>query len=473
MRYLGLFWGVVAGCAAPAGTHWDAGPGGPSGGGLDGGAHDAAKPPPAFDLLSADLSGPADMLPGILPGFPCTQDSDCTSDLCKDVLVGSGMKYCVAPCTKQSDCDVFMHNLFCEATTPGASSGWCIPRSPMHCSSCTADSDCGNLSERCLTAPNDIAPACHIDCALGGAGACPTDYDCTTVNDGGTSRQLCLPKTKVCLDSLGGFCDRVTLPQPCERDNAAGSCVGQRVCLGGGSVRYDKCNAMAPMLKMSCTDLDPAGCMEQFSPTAISTPQNCGACGNTCPGTGQTTGDALCSNPSTKTCDFTCKGDNYDVNNNASDGCEVADLTNVHDQSIASYVGSFPCNDGSSQFHLTGRLPSDKRVHNPAPTNFSSTMGAAPDWYQLFASGGAFCVDDYVLNLQMSFGGSTANCYQVSMITNKGTYTVSTSGSGSNSASGGSGSYSDGTNIFFVVQKICSTASEVDVNPQYDVTGHL
>ena len=75
------------------------------------------------------------------------------------------------------------------------------------------------MSERCLQAPGDIAPACHIDCSLSTA-ACPSDYECLDVADGSPSgdmgapsRKLCVPKTKLCLDSLGGFCDRVSLPQ--------------------------------------------------------------------------------------------------------------------------------------------------------------------------------------------------------------------------------------------------------------------
>ena len=52
--------------------------------------------------------------------------------------------------------------------------------------------------------------------------ACPADYECAPVKDGMAVRQLCLPKIKVCLDALGGFCDRVAVPQACSRTNPAG-----------------------------------------------------------------------------------------------------------------------------------------------------------------------------------------------------------------------------------------------------------
>src|SRR5205823_491268 len=142
-----------------------------------------------------------------------------------------------------NDCAMYF-NLFCEPIGNGMQGGYCIPRSPMHCASCAMDSDCGILSERCIKAPNDSSAACHIDCSIDGATACPADYDCASVPDGGAMRKLCVPKIGDCLgnSTLGGFCDRVGLPQPCWRQNSAGKCTGQRQCLMG-SKRYDKCDA--------------------------------------------------------------------------------------------------------------------------------------------------------------------------------------------------------------------------------------
>ena len=153
--------------------------------------------PPVDLLLSSDLASPS--LP---PLSSCNSDGDCASHLCKPALAGT--KICVVPCATQGECGA-LANTFCEPTTAGAATGYCVPRSPMHCAACALDSDCGGLADRCLQAPGDTAAACHIDCSLGGISACPVDYTCSSVTDGATSRKLCLPTAGKCLDAFGGF----------------------------------------------------------------------------------------------------------------------------------------------------------------------------------------------------------------------------------------------------------------------------
>lgn len=479
---------------------------------------DIALPPPDL-TVGPDLGGKP-------PGTSCTSDKECVSGVCKPVGSGGG-SICVAPCRMQSDCAALPGGLFCEPKTAGSADGYCIPPSPAHCASCSVDSDCGVLAERCSVAPGDIAAACHIDCALS-ATACPTDYACTSVDEPGpmpgtlVNRKLCLPKTKVCLDALGGYCDRVSLPQDCARQNDAGSCIGQRTCLPGG--RYDKCGATAPQYKR-CTDMDPPGCMLKLAPdattsrlncgmcghacaadedccssvckklttatdcgscgkscaagsgccggscTALNTVQNCGGCGQSCPGQGLTTNEVFCDAAS-RTCGMTCRGDNYDVDSNPGNGCELLDsLPPGHSQPTAASRGSKSCSDTTSQDTFNAGVPSDRRAHkNPPVDSFSGSVGAAPDWWLVHGDGGFLCVDDYSVTLRTS-GGSTSSCYTLTLFTNKTTDSVTVNGSSWGSISGGSGSYSDGSDLYFKIEKTCSSPAPENVS--YTVEYHL
>src|SRR5262249_7892845 len=159
---------------------------------------------------------------------------------------------------------------------------YCVPRSPAHCLSCDDASDCGSLSEVCFQAQGDVAKACHIDCSIAGAAACPDDYTCLDQVVDGKPRKLCRPKTSPrCLDAQGGFCDRSPPSLPCKRTSTDGACTGQRVCLPS-SKRYDKCSAPVPACKKDCSAKDPAGCITNYCGGVASGPDNCGMCGNVC-----------------------------------------------------------------------------------------------------------------------------------------------------------------------------------------------
>jgi hypothetical protein len=365
-------------------------------------------------------------------------------------------------CLEQRDCP---DGTLCQPATPGAATGTCKPPSQRHCATCVSDGDCG-ADGLCFQAPGDSAAACHIDCSLSFL-TCPSDYNCSSVlwGDGGM-RQVCLPVNNHCLDMNGGSC-AAGETQPCTRANSAGTCTGVRACMNG---QLGACSAPEPLFLDHCGDPPPAGCSELPSAAALSTPTDCGACGNACPGVSSTTADAACTDA---TCGISCRGDHYDIDGSAANGCEAADLqAGNHDQTTPSPFPNTSCDDSSSQNSFSGHLLSDTRVHtNPTVSAFNPAAGAAPHWYQVHSSGG-LCTDDYSVTLTTT-GGPAVPCYAATIITDKITDKVTVTGAGSNTISGSGGSYSDGSTIYFKVEKTCSTMSVGDADVSYTVSYHL
>jgi hypothetical protein len=192
-----------------------------------------------------------------------------------------------------------------------------------------------------------------------------------------------------------------------------------------------------------------------------------------CPGYQKPNDNVTCGGGTT--CTFSCQGENYDVNANPADGCEVQDATTGnHTQATASNQGSISCFDGNGMtVNLAGAMISDARVHeNAAITGFSASAGAAPDFFTVHATGGV-CINDIALTLQVT-GSSMPTCYKLTVVTNPATVTRTqqTGASGAATITAGSGAYSDGTDIAVVVEKTCSAATLAE-NVTYTVKGHL
>jgi hypothetical protein len=212
--------------------------------------------------------------------------------------------------------------------------------------------------------------------------------------------------------------------------------------------------------------------MEQFCTSAVSTPQHCGTCGNTCPGIGATADNVGCQNA--MTCVFSCQGENYDVDLDPSNGCEVADApTGNHTQSAAASQGNVSDCDGgnNNEFSFNGMLPSDERVHNPGITGFDPNTGSAPDWTSVYGVGHTFCQNDLVVWLQVS-NTNNPTCYHFHAVTDKYTYDCDADGTGSCSfQNNGGGQFSDNTTIYFAVWKTCGL--NVTEAATYNIHGHL
>ena len=436
---------------------------------LDGSMAQDAGPP---DAASPD-AGPPDAGPMLAPGDACTGDSDCASGACRAAFGADAQSVCVLPCTQQSDCAAAA-GFFCAPSQAGVADGYCVPPSPVHCTDCLTHADCGGLADVCLLAPQDSAPACHVDCTLAGQAACPLEYTCEAALVDGVSRMLCMPNsTPLCKDALGGFCDRVADPQPCSRTRTEGTCTGTRACQNG---RYRPCGASQPTCKLACTDANPPDCMVDFCAGASITPLHCGSCTRQCPGLQTLASNVSCLNAST--CTFSCQGEHYDVDGNEQTGCEALDdPTGRHTQFSAQELGNYPCNDGASNpdvgsASIPARMVSDARAHEqPNVVGLDMQTGGAPDWYRIVATGGATCFNDLELTLQV-YGSASPTCYQITVTTDVDVYSAQTDGFGAATVSSGSGSYNSGSDIYLKVDKICmSTTLKEDVG--YTVVGHL
>lgn len=201
--------------------------------------------------------------------------------------------------------------------------------------------------------------------------------------------------------------------------------------------------------------------------------ENCGACGNVCPGLDASFANATCTEEAgTPQCAFSCQGEHYDVNQDASDGCEKVDAPiQNHATTTATNLGSVSCHDDSSAQNLSGIMPSDDRVHeNPGVIGFNPATGAAPDYWTIVGSGGT-CDDDLNLTLTVT-GSSKATCYMLNATASSGeNYNCAITTGTSCSISNGSGSYSDGDTIDWWVSRTCSAATPESVS--YTITGHL
>ncbi|HSD87710.1 MAG TPA: hypothetical protein VLB44_09345 [Kofleriaceae bacterium] len=122
---------------------------------------------------------------------------------------------------------------------------------------------------------------------------------------------------------------------------------------------------------------------------------NCGTCGHVCPGMDNTGTQRTCSSATAMgTCNITCKGEFYDLDNDVSNGCEVEDQP-IQDSTLLAVAinlpdvnnggaGSTACNGATNPCTQVGQIYSDTRDHENAPV--TRPLGRE-DWYKLVATG--------------------------------------------------------------------------------------
>jgi len=167
-----------------------------------------------------------------------------------------------------------------------------------------------------------------------------------------------------------------------------------------------------------------------------------------------------------------CPATAYDVDGDAANGCEVLDEgPDNHTQGSATDLGGRSCEDTDSDPGIAGRLVSDRARRDPAVAGFDPAVGAAPDWYRIFADGGLFCQNDVSLTLRVE-GTGELDCYELTVFTNvhASGLRCSTDLEGRCVIDASFGEYTDDTDLFVRVSRICE-ADGADVT--YTVSGHL
>lgn len=283
-----------------------------------------------------------------------------------------------------------------------------------HCGACGSPCD-SQIADRCVGGA----------CKCGGSTPCTGDQRCcngacrdiNTTSFCGSCQSACnLAKTDRC---GGGVCSNTSTD-----DNNCGGCgircdvqAGQQCCSG------------------LCRDIR-------------TDPDHCGGCGLVCRATPlqAPTTNFTCR---LQACSFSCKGLNYDMNDDLTDGCEQFDPFPNHTRETAHDLGSLDCFDEQTGT-FSGAIYSDTRVHdNPPPPGRAL-------WYKVHAIGSVGCLNDPRVTLTMT--GGTSGRYQVTMITDKAEESR-TVVNGVAHLQMGSASYSGNTTVFFKVEKHLLTAS--------------
>nr|MBK7063559.1 hypothetical protein [Deltaproteobacteria bacterium] len=334
---------------------------------------------------------------------------------------------------------------------------------------CSADGSSQTITA-CPAAPNAVgrcsgAGSCSIvcnpgfaDCNNNTADGCEVDARSSVAHCGACGRActaglVCVAgacTSGACaavLTSCSGVCRDLT-SDPANCGGCGRSCGAGMACAAGSCV----CTGGLTSCGGRCVNLQ-------------SDLANCGGCGVAC-GTSCTAG--LCAGST-----LTCSGSTYDVNGLTSDGCEaVDDSVAGHTQATASSRPSQGCSDTTLGTINGVRIPSDARPHSPAPQGFVATVGAAPDWYSVRATGGSFCANNYGVTVVTSGGSSEGSCYVVTLITDRTTVSMAVSGSGSNTMSSAAfGLYTENTTVYLRVEKVCSLPLRENV--EYTLSYHL
>ncbi|HTR50600.1 MAG TPA: hypothetical protein VMJ10_07830 [Kofleriaceae bacterium] len=177
----------------------------------DGGGGSDAGPPPIDAAPDAPLLG---------FGQPCTDKSQCQSNLCIIVPTGGLCTQACGTCPPGWGCY--------DVGQMGEIQSECVPITSELCTPCMTDTECTQVGmDKCLTEPD--GSYCARDCSNI---SCPTGYDCTAVNVNGSALEQCLPHS--------GACDCNTAAQmgttnTCEIMTTFGrNCAGTETCGGTG-----------------------------------------------------------------------------------------------------------------------------------------------------------------------------------------------------------------------------------------------
>ncbi|MEO1266519.1 MAG: putative metal-binding motif-containing protein [Myxococcota bacterium] len=245
----------------------------------------------ASDTMAEDTT----VTPGV--GDPCDDGEDCPSGYCIEAA-GGGRRVCTDFCDTDNP-EACPEGYSCAAVTNAGADVTllCFPEVDILCTACDSDSDCGGLSDRCVSLTD--GDFCARDCRLR---ACPDGYTCMEIEgDDGALLLQCMPDAGICSGCFDPDGDEhgegpQCLGLDCNEDNNAINTGAFELCNGID----DNCNGMTD--EGYNLDLDP---------------ENCGACGTVCSFEGA---GALCEN---RMClRGSCLENRYDIDGRDDNGCE-------------------------------------------------------------------------------------------------------------------------------------------------------
>jgi hypothetical protein len=150
--------------------------------------------------------------------------------------------------------------------------------------------------------------------------------------------------------------------------------------------------------------------------------------------------------------DFTCPDDQYDVNADPSDGCEVTDDATNHTQATAFDLGPVDeCDSKVGWTAYSGTIVSDARKHLP-----SGTLGllGKPQWAKATHQYELTCANDPTLKLAINGGSGT---YQVTLYRGDGSVdscTPAQIGANAETADISCAKQSSGEVVYFKIEKV-------------------
>ncbi len=279
-------------------------------------------------------------------GFPlghaCTDNLECTSELCLKALGADGFcsETCEGSCPAGLRCSIL----------PGSGSTtihYCAPLPGDLCKPCKVDEDCKGGT--CLTLEGTGESLCGVTCGGEAGEACPVGFVCQSFSKG----EQCVPASGTCSCTP----DRVDATWACALQTSLGKCQGVQTCSETG---WSTCSAKLPTAEL-CDGQD-NDCNGQTDETfaALGSPCGVGVCAG---GTLVCAADnkkLACSTDGKKLKKDTCgDGQDNDCNGQTDEGCPPKDV------------------DGDGVPDLADCSPYQPQIHPNAPEGCCLALAAS------------------------------------------------------------------------------------------------
>jgi hypothetical protein len=172
---------------------------------------------------------------------PCTGDDDCVSGFCVQYQDGN---VCTELCAEDTCPDGWSCRTL--SNTGADAVRLCIPNPDSLCRLCSANTDCSNLDDMCISSGGQNV--CGQDCSDGSE--CPFGFVCDSVTDlNGNPGRQCVSLTGSCSCAA----NQIGESRACVSYSAFGVCAGLEVCQGDAG--WSPCSAPQPIAEI-CDGID-------------------------------------------------------------------------------------------------------------------------------------------------------------------------------------------------------------------------